>query len=87
LAVRAAGRLNNTSLTYLIQSLATHEYFQKGNWTLESGWAEEFPNSAKALDTCLRHDLREVELVLQFGIEAGRNYQLRLAVPEWLLWP
>lgn len=80
-------RLNNIPLTYLIQSTTTHEYFHHGQWTLESGWAEEFPNSAKAMAECVRHGLRGVDLILQFGHEPGRNFRLRLALPERILWP
>ena len=74
-------------MTYLIQSTTTHEYFHNGQWTLDLGWAQEFPNSAHAMAACLRHGLRRVDLVLQFGSELGRSYQLRLALPERLLWP
>lgn len=74
-------------MTYLIQRSSTHEYFYHGTWTLEAGWAEEFPNPEKAMAACLRHELRGVDLILQFGSEGGRKYQLQLLLPEQLLWP
>lgn len=64
----------------------TGEYFQQGRWTLNSDWAEQFSDVAKALVTCLRHDLWDVVLVLQFGLEAGRNYSLQLSLPDRLAW-
>jgi hypothetical protein len=72
-------------LTYLIQHSRTREYFLKGTWTPDSGWAEQFSDLAKAITACLRHDLRDVELVLQFGLEIGRTYSLQLPLPDKLL--
>jgi hypothetical protein len=73
-------------LNYLIQNAKTREFFYNGSWTLDSSWAEEFPDSIKALAACLRHGLRDVELVLQFGLEAGHPYHLQLTLPKQLLW-
>jgi hypothetical protein len=72
-------------LTYLIQNSKTGQYFHRGDWTLDSGWAEEFSNVANAIRACLRHELRDVQLILQFGLEADRYYCLQLPVPERLL--
>jgi hypothetical protein len=72
-------------LTYLIQNKKTREYFQQGGWTQDSGWAEEFSDIGKAMLACLSHELREVELVLRFGAEVGRNYSLQLSLPESLV--
>ena len=78
-------RFNSCVLTYLIQHTRTQEYFQKGTWTLDSGWAEEFSDIANAIRVCLNNNLRDVELVLQFGSESGRNYSLHLTLPQQLL--
>jgi hypothetical protein len=72
-------------LTYLIQSTKTREYFLNGRWTLDSGWAEEFANLAQAITTCLEHELRDVELILQFGFEVGRLWSLHLTLPKQLM--
>jgi hypothetical protein len=76
---------NSGALTYLIQHSKTREYFHDGDWTLDSHWAEEFSDLAKAITACLRHELRDVELVLRFGLEFGRSHSLQLAMPEGLL--
>ncbi|HZR18995.1 MAG TPA: hypothetical protein VFE51_17030 [Verrucomicrobiae bacterium] len=72
-------------MTYLIQSKTTGQYFQPGGWTHESRRAQEYSDIAKAMTACLRHELREVELVLCFGSEVGRNYSLQLSLPETLV--
>jgi hypothetical protein len=74
------------ALTYLIQNAKTREFFQDGSWTLDSRWAEEFPNCLKALAACWRHGLQDVELVLQFGFEIGQHYRLQLALSPRTLW-
>jgi len=71
-------------LNYLIQSTKTREYFLQGRWTLESGWAQEFADLAQAIGVCLEHELRDVELILQFGFEVGRLCRLPLTVPQQL---
>jgi len=76
---------HSRQLTYLILNPKTQEYFKNGNWTLDSGWAEVFPNPSQAIVACLDHGLRDVELILQFGFEVGRNYTLHLTLPERLL--
>jgi hypothetical protein len=72
-------------LTYLIQSKKSGQYFQQGGWTQESRWAQAYSDIAKAMTACLRHELHDVELVLCFGSEAGRNYSLQLSLPETLV--
>jgi len=69
-------------LTYLIQNKKTREYFQDGRWTLDSGWADQYSDIAKAMIACLRNDLHDVDLVLRFGLEGGRKYSLQLSLPE-----
>jgi hypothetical protein len=83
----AAKGLNGSQLTYLIQNAATRQFFYRGTWTAEAEWAEEFPSPERAMTACLHYKLRGIELVLQFGFETGRKYQLQLPLPEQLLWP
>ena len=80
-----AHHFNSRALTYLIQHSKTHEFFHEGNWTLDSRWAQEFSDVAKAITACLSHELRDVELVLQFGFEVGRYCRMQLSLPEPLL--
>ncbi len=70
------------ALKYLIQNPKTREYFHQGRWTLDLRWAEEYSDVAKAITDCLRHNLRDVELVLRFGWEPGRHYSLQLSLPQ-----
>jgi len=72
-------------VTYLIQNKKTREYFHQGRWTVDTCWAEEFSDVARALTACLRHKLRDVELVLQFGGEAGKGFSLHLTLPDQLM--
>lgn len=74
--------LNTVALNYLIRNRQTKEYFQRGSWTLDLGWAAEYSNVRQAITECLQHELRDVELVLQFGLEAGRPFSLQLSLPQ-----
>jgi hypothetical protein len=64
----------------LLKSLRTRNYFGQGHWTTDPAQAQHFPDSAQAIDVCLRHHLDEVELVLQLGTEPreGLDTHLRL---------
>ena len=53
----------------LLKSLRTREYFGQGQWTPDLGQAQDFPNSGKVIDTCLKYHLTDVELVLQVNAE------------------
>lgn len=72
------------TLKYLIQNRKTGEYFYHGQWTLDPRWAQEYPDVGKAMIACMRHRLDEVDLVLRFGWEIGRNYSLQLPLPAQL---
>jgi hypothetical protein len=71
-------------LKYLIQNRKTREYFHQGKWTLDSRRAQEYPNVGQAMIACMRHHLDDVDLVLHFGWEIGRNYSLQLPLPAQL---
>jgi hypothetical protein len=49
----------------LLQSVKTGEYFRDGRWTPDAAQAQHFSDSGKVIETCLRHHLTDVELVLQ----------------------
>jgi len=53
----------------LLKSVITHEYFGQGYWTADPRQAQDFPDAGKAIDTCLKHHLSDVELVLQLNDE------------------
>jgi hypothetical protein len=80
-------RFNRRALTYLIQNNENHKYFCYGNWTADLRLAEEFAALDGAIRACLTHELHQVELVLQFGLEGGRTCRLQLPLPEAVLWP
>ncbi len=56
----------------LLKNLRTREYFGQGQWTPDPGQAQDFPNSGKVIDTCLKYHLTDVELVLQLTLSHKR---------------
>ena len=64
----------------LLKNLRTREYFGQGQWTRDSVQAQSFPDSGKAIDTCLKYHLTDVELILQLnsGPEDAFDTHLRL---------
>ncbi len=69
-------------MSYLIRDTRTREYFHEGSWTLDPYRAEVFPDATKVVAACVRFQLRDVELVLQFGLEARGPYSIDLPLPE-----
>ena len=53
----------------LLKSVRTREYFGHGYWTPDPALAQDFPDAGKAIDTCLKYHLTDVELVLQLSTE------------------
>lgn len=53
----------------LVKSVRTQEYFSQGRWTPEASQAQHFTDAGKAIETCLRYHLTDVELVLQLSAE------------------
>jgi hypothetical protein len=53
----------------LLQSVKTGEYFREGQWTPDPAQAQDFPDSGKVIEVCLRHHFTDVELVLQPSAE------------------
>ncbi len=67
----------------LVKSLRTHEYFRQGQWTLNPVEAQDFPDSGKAIDTCLKYHLTDVELVLQLGAEPRDAFDTHLRLFDY----
>ncbi len=62
----------------IIQDVRSREYFRSGQWTADAGQAQEFPDSGKVIDTCLKYRLRDVELVLQPEGESAGLFETRV---------
>jgi hypothetical protein len=67
----------------LVKNLRTQEYFGQGQWTLDPGQAQDFPDSGKAIDTCLRYHLTDVELVLQLEAEPQEAFDTHLRLFDY----
>ncbi|HOX56603.1 MAG TPA: hypothetical protein P5205_08015 [Candidatus Paceibacterota bacterium] len=67
----------------LLRSLTTHEYFGQGCWTPDPAQAQNFPDAGKAIETCLRYRLSEVELVLQLDTEQQGFYDTHLRLFDY----
>jgi hypothetical protein len=49
----------------IIRHVRSGKYFRQGQWTTDPKLAEHFPDCGQLINACLKHHLREVELVLQ----------------------
>ena len=67
----------------LLRSIRTREYFNQGSWTSDPAQAQHFPDSGKVIDTCLKHHLRNVELVLQLSAEPREPYDTHLRLFDY----
>ena len=67
----------------LVRNLVTHEYFAQGRWTALASQAQDFPDAGNAIDTCLRYDLRDVELVLQLNEEPQEGFDTHLRLFDY----
>ena len=67
----------------LVKSLRTREYFGQGQWTSDPGQAQDFPDSGKAIDTCLKYHLTDVELVLQLNAEPEDAFDTHLRLFDY----
>jgi len=65
----------------VIRHTKTGEFFSGGTWTLDPALAQDFPDTRELLITCTQHQLRDVEVVLQFGYEAPGIYDVRVPLP------
>ncbi len=66
----------------VIRNVTSHEYFRKGQWTFDPSQAEDFCNSAQAIETCLRYHLRDIELVLQLNEAPQEAYDVHVRLFE-----
>jgi len=62
----------------IIQNVRSREYFRSGQWTADPEQAQQFSDSGKVIDTCLKYHLREVELVLQLEGEPAGAFETRV---------
>ena len=56
----------------IIRNVKSGKYFHQGQWTTDPMLAEHFPDSGTLINTCLKHQLKDVELVLQPNPEPTR---------------
>ncbi len=71
----------------LLKSLRTREYFGHGQWTADPSQAQDFSDSGKAIATCLRYHLTDVELVLQLEAQPRDPYDTHLRLFDYDLAP
>ena len=69
----------------LVKNLKTQQYFCQGRWTSEPGQAQDFPNAATAINTCLQYGLTDVELVLQVNSEPHAAFDTHLRLFDYRL--
>ena len=67
----------------MLKSLRTREYFGQGQWTLDASQAQDFPDSGKAIDACLKYHLTDVELVLQLDAEPQDAFDTHLRLFDY----
>ncbi len=67
----------------LLKSVTTREYFGQGRWTADPAQAQDFSDAGKAIDTCLKYHLSDVELVLQLGPEPRDPYDTHLRLFDY----
>jgi hypothetical protein len=65
----------------VIRNTNTGEFFSEGTWTLDAGRAQDFPDTRELLAICGEHQLRDVEVVLQFGYEPPGTYEVCVPLP------
>ena len=67
----------------MLKSLRTREYFGQGQWTPDASQAQDFPDSGKAIDTCLKYHLTDVELILQLNAEPQDAFDTHLRLFDY----
>ncbi len=67
----------------LLKSVTTREYFGQGQWTPDPAQAQDFADAGKAIDTCLKYHLSDVELVLQLGAEPRDAYDTHVRLFDY----
>jgi hypothetical protein len=54
----------DTRTSKVLRHRRSRAYFKEGAWTNDIDEATEFPNARQVAEACVRHQLREVDLVL-----------------------
>jgi len=72
----------SSSVTRLIRSVRSCEYFRGGQWTLDPKEADHFPDAGKVVEACIRHHLTGVELVLQLTTVPSGNFEMHLPLRD-----
>jgi hypothetical protein len=67
----------------LLKNLTTREYFGQGQWTPDPSQAQDFSDSGKAIDTCLKYHLTDVELILQLDAEPQDAFDTHLRLFDY----
>lgn len=67
----------------MLKNLRTREYFGQGQWTPDPGQAQDFSDSGKAIDTCLKYHLTDVELILQLNTEPQDAFDTHLRLFDY----
>jgi hypothetical protein len=67
----------------LLKNVRTCEYFGQGQWTPDPEQAQDFPDSGKAITTCLKYHLTDVELVLQLNAEPQDAFDTHLRLFDY----
>ncbi len=67
----------------LLKHVGSREYFAQGRWTANPAEAQDFPDSGKAIATCLRYHLTDVELVLQLDAQPQDAYDTHLPLFDY----
>ncbi len=61
--------LDTTTPKRVLRHRPSRRYFKNGQWTRHLEEATDFHDIREVVETCMRHELREMDLVLRF--EAG----------------
>ena len=59
--------LDTRTLQRVLRNRRSRTYFKDGGWTDNLDEASDFPNMRQVAETCLRHQLQEVDLVVRFA--------------------
>jgi len=62
----------------MLRNKVTGEYYRQGEWTNDPGSAENFSSTQAAIALVVDNKLSDVELILQFGPEPSRAYDVCL---------
>lgn len=67
----------------LVRSTITREYYSEGHWTSQPDQAQHFHDAGHAIETCLKHHLTDVELVLQVAAEPQEAFDTRVRLFDY----